>query len=137
MIANWSAKRKQLQEELEANKLAGAKIRAKLEFLDELEKDNRKSTPASQDSEIQRLMETSSIKITDAVIEAMRDLRQFTRVSVENWITHKYPNLEFSPKSIQKPLRDMIIRGQVFKIKDNIGSKTLAVYSLTGKPHSS
>jgi hypothetical protein len=132
MNKNLNAKRRQLEEQLQDTELAASKIRAKLELIDEIENDEG-PVPVSPASEIERLMQKSSIKMEDAVREAVRNLRHFTRYSLVDWITKNHPSLEFSPKSVGKPLQEMLKRGEVQMIKKNVGNKSPAVYAFKGK----
>ena len=75
-----------------------------------------------------KLLESPAISVSEAFIEGMRALQQFTKDALVTWVRNRYPSLEFSEKSLGRPLRDMILRGEVELIKPNQGSKTQAVY---------
>jgi len=63
----------------------------------------------------------------------MKALGQFTKNDVVAWVKQQYPKLEFSDKSMQRPLRDMVDSGQVVLLKKNQGSKSQAVYGIKHK----
>jgi hypothetical protein len=135
-MSNWNPKKEKLREELKALELAVAKVRAKLELIEEIESEEQGHSPAtsaSHLSEIEQLMAKPSVKLADAVRDAAVTLRQFTIHSLVNSIIKKYPNYPFQAKSVRKPLQDLIDDGEVKMIKENIGSRSPAVYEFKAK----
>jgi hypothetical protein len=122
---NFAIKRRELQEELATLDRRRDVILGKLALLDELDKD--------EPSSASRILRAPSISITDAFRQGMRALGQFTKNDVVTWARSQYPLLDFSPKSFQRPLRDMMESGEVVKLKESIGSKAQAVYGLTNR----
>ena len=71
-----------------------------------------------------------SIAIGEALKEGMRALVQFTKSDVVRWVQKTYPALEFSVKSMQRPLKEMMDTGEAELLKLNQGSKSQAIYGI-------
>ena len=71
---------------------------------------------------------SKSLTIMTAGTEGMKALGEFTRPELEVWVRNKYPQLKFTRKSLDKPIRKAILDGQAQVIMANAGSKTHAHY---------
>jgi hypothetical protein len=88
---------------------------------------------ASGRSAAKELLSAPSVNVGNAIRQAMRALRQFTKSDAINWVRSTYPTLEFSDRSWGRPLREMIDKGEVVQLKKNVGNKSEAVYGIKEK----
>ena len=109
-------------------------IESNLELLNEMKpKASSGQFTLPLNSATKELLETPAVPIGMTMIEGMKALGQFTKNDVVAWVKQQYPKLEFSDKSMQRPLRDMVDSGQVVLLKKNQGSKSQAVYGIKRK----
>lgn len=71
---------------------------------------------------------TKSVTILSAGLEGMKTLGQFTRPELEAWVRSKYPHLKFTRKSLDKPVRAAILKGQAQVTQQNTGNRSHAHY---------
>jgi hypothetical protein len=109
-----------------------ASIESKLELIAELKGEGFNAPLILTNNSAKALLAADNLPSIHAVLtEGMKALRQFTKTDVIAWARLKYPKLQFSEKSIFRPLNDLIKNGEVKLIRKNQGSKTQAVYGFT------
>ena len=67
-------------------------------------------------------------RLNDAAQQVMQAVKRFTMRELADQIRQRYPAMDFSEKSVAKPLQTAIKGGQVKLVQPNIGSKTQAIY---------
>jgi len=67
-------------------------------------------------------------RLKDAPPKVMEAMRRFTLRELSEQIKQRYPGIEFSDKSVAKPVKEAVKRGQAKLVQPNLGSKTQAVY---------
>jgi hypothetical protein len=77
-------------------------------------------------------LQIPSIKLADAVEKAAVALRQFKREDLEDWIRSNYPQMQFSRKSVDRPMRDLMAAGKIILLRPNTGNKIPAIYGWAG-----
>jgi hypothetical protein len=131
MKIDLSQKIRGVKTELESLERQAAKLRGQLEVYEQWEAElavetMRSRVPSAGD-------DAPTVKVANVAREGITALPQFTRPSLVDWIRKQYPNLDFSPKSIGKPLQEMLQSGEVVMIRENAGNKTPAVYAYKRK----
>jgi chromosome segregation ATPase len=76
------------------------------------------------------LLQIPAIKLRDTIERATTALRKFSREDLEQWIRSNYPQVQFSKKSIDGPLRGLMAAGKVVVLRRNTGNKIPAIYGL-------
>ena len=67
-------------------------------------------------------------RLNNAAPQVMKSVKRFTARELADQIRQQYPGMDFSEKSVGKPLQTAIKAGQVKLVQPNIGSKTQAIY---------
>jgi len=121
----------QIREQIKELELQQQFLRGRLTGLEEAQRSNStQPTGLGGSSTAKKLLSTPDVTVGNAMRQAMVALREFTKADVANWVRSTYPHLLFSDKSWSRPLREMLNKGQVVRLKPNAGNKTQAVYGL-------
>jgi hypothetical protein len=99
-----------------------------LELLREIKPKQQTADEILNNISTKKLLEMPDISVSDAFVEGMKILQQFTKDALVTWVRNRYPALEFSDRSLGRPLRELMAKGQIRVIKPNQGNKTQAVY---------
>jgi hypothetical protein len=113
-------KRTQIHEDIAKTEDHLKVLRGNLQLIEELiAKVPRSTTP----SVAARLMAEPQLKLHDLVKAQARLLRQFTKGDLWNGIKQEAPHANFEKKSIDKPLRDLLVKGNVKELRRGIGNQ--------------
>lgn len=130
LAADVSSIERRLQELTAETESLQAKLNAArggLAVLSELEAEQT-SLPSKRATDT--LLQIPAIKLRDAIDRATTALRRFSREDLEQWIRSNYPQVEFSKKSVDGPLRALMANGKVVVLRRNTGNKIPAIYGL-------
>lgn len=139
-VLQWTKQRDLLRRQMEQLNRDLEIIEVKLQAARELSpKQNGHVTEQEKLDEMEtglstlQLLQSPDVSIGQAFIEAMKSLKRFTKFDLYDWIQSKYPNLKFSQRSYQRPLRDLMAHQLVVLIKKNQGNVQPSVYEYRGK----
>lgn len=123
--------KRELIDEIKAVERRLGLLREMFKLVKRLEADTA-SNGESSGLDVEGLLRGPAVTVREAVRAAATAMRKFTRPSLVEWIKTNHPTLEFSPKSVDRPLNEMVDKGEVVILKKNIGRKSHAVYGLKG-----
>jgi hypothetical protein len=126
-VGNWE---RRLQELLVETRYAEAKLSEARGGLLVISKLEAEQVPLSSKRNAESLLQIPAVKLVDAVRKATVALKRFTRDDLEEWIRSNYPQLQFSKKSVDGPIRELMADGAVVILRRNTGNKIPAVYGL-------